>query len=64
MGDQPDRLSGVLNLKCLFGFHRPVRSKVVRKLMYYTGPCQGCGKPIRRLRRGRWHVYRDNADRD
>ncbi|MFN3425081.1 MAG: hypothetical protein ACK4UL_08035 [Novosphingobium meiothermophilum] len=44
----------MFSLKCLFGLHQPVRSSVVREALYYSSRCKGCGKPIRRLRKGRW----------
>lgn len=46
----------VIFLKCLLGFHSPVRSEVVREPSGYAGQCKGCGKSIRRLRRGRWVI--------
>ncbi len=44
----------MVSLKCLLGYHRPVRSEVSFELEGYVGKCERCEKSIKRLRKGRW----------
>ena len=45
-----------LSIGCLFGFHRPMLTSIIRRQDCFTALCDGCGLPLARPNKGRWTV--------
>ena len=45
-------------LLCLRGQHEPLRNRVRKDGLYYTGKCLACGKPIRKRNGRPWKPYK------
>lgn len=49
--------AAMAKLRCWRGQHAPERARVRREGLFYTGNCQTCGTPIRKLNGMPWKPY-------
>jgi hypothetical protein len=53
-----------MNLRCLFGRHRPMLTSILKRTNGYAALCDDCGLAIERGEAGRWAIAEPAGTRD
>jgi hypothetical protein len=43
-----------MSLRCLFGYHRPSPTSIMRRQAGYAALCESCARPLERGSESRW----------